>query len=406
MKLLAFPCDREIAANFLKRVEIGEAGALVLKKQMETLKPLIEKAGIKSIYVIDELLYGMVTSKATENILKTINACHFEEALFPVSNFLGNTLLLLASLTPKVTWINANSSEDYRHRFNISKIGSVKGKRAASHGNLVQKEVVQMLELFEKEMESHFVSSKNGERPTLGLINNIPYDVEVLARYFLSSEFAYGRVLEIGSGLGYGAYAMLRGKHIIKNITAIDYDMDTTGFASKLWRNESRLKFYQGSALSLPFEDESFDTVVMFELIEHIANPDRALVEARRVLRPGGLLVGSTPNYRLYPYRVNLAQRTDHAQLRREGIWPWHLSEFDDESIQVILKEVSLTLTEIMHVTYLGGLNYLKKITRLDFNHKLQLLSNLTWSVSDFGLTKKYIDGFSGHSFIFIAEKG
>lgn len=50
----------------------------------------------------------------------------------------------------------------------------------------------------------------------------------------------------------------------------------------------------------LPFEDESFDVVVAGEVLEHVRFPDRLLGEARRVLKPGGTLVGSVPNsYRL-----------------------------------------------------------------------------------------------------------
>jgi SAM-dependent methyltransferase len=47
---------------------------------------------------------------------------------------------------------------------------------------------------------------------------------------------------------------------------------------------------------ALPFEDASFDVVVTAEVLEHLRLPERALAEARRVLRPGGLLVGSVPN--------------------------------------------------------------------------------------------------------------
>lgn len=44
-----------------------------------------------------------------------------------------------------------------------------------------------------------------------------------------------------------------------------------------------------------PFEDNSIDVVFLFEVLEHTLEPRRALAEIHRILRPGGLLVGSTP---------------------------------------------------------------------------------------------------------------
>jgi SAM-dependent methyltransferase len=51
------------------------------------------------------------------------------------------------------------------------------------------------------------------------------------------------------------------------------------------------------SALDLPLEDQSFDTVVSTELLEHVSDPLRALREMYRVLKAGGYLILSTPMY-------------------------------------------------------------------------------------------------------------
>jgi SAM-dependent methyltransferase len=57
----------------------------------------------------------------------------------------------------------------------------------------------------------------------------------------------------------------------------------------------------------LPLADASQDVVIMSELIEHLVDTDGALAEARRVLRPGGSLVLSTPNLAAWYNRALLA---------------------------------------------------------------------------------------------------
>jgi SAM-dependent methyltransferase len=50
-----------------------------------------------------------------------------------------------------------------------------------------------------------------------------------------------------------------------------------------------------GDALALPFANEAMNVVTMFEVLEHLSEPWLAIEEARRVLGPGGTILGSAP---------------------------------------------------------------------------------------------------------------
>ena len=73
---------------------------------------------------------------------------------------------------------------------------------------------------------------------------------------------------------------------------------DTTGEMLDLLRHRSRnlpnIEVKSADALSLDFPDNTFDTVVMANLLHLLDDPARALSEAKRVLRPGGTLVAPT----------------------------------------------------------------------------------------------------------------
>lgn len=64
-----------------------------------------------------------------------------------------------------------------------------------------------------------------------------------------------------------------------------------------------------GDVEEMPFEDERFGTVVCTEVIEHVPHPARALSEILRVLKPGGVLIGSVPS-RSATWRLRSLSRT------------------------------------------------------------------------------------------------
>lgn len=113
-------------------------------------------------------------------------------------------------------------------------------------------------------------------------------------RYFFASKFLSNmKVLDVGSGTGYGSEFVSRKNHLV---VGIDKDISAIKIA-KMYRGQN-VSFIQGDARKLPFRNDTFDAVICFEVIEHLDEPLKLLEEIRRVLKPGGLVICSTPNKR------------------------------------------------------------------------------------------------------------
>jgi len=104
------------------------------------------------------------------------------------------------------------------------------------------------------------------------------------------------RLLEIGCSSGY-----LTRRFLGKAERVCGLDMNASALRHAKRRNPN-VPFVCGSAEHLPFADDSFDAIVMLEVIEHTSSDMAALVEVRRVLRVGGTLVLSTPNAGLFAF--------------------------------------------------------------------------------------------------------
>jgi 2-polyprenyl-3-methyl-5-hydroxy-6-metoxy-1,4-benzoquinol methylase len=127
--------------------------------------------------------------------------------------------------------------------------------------------------------------------------------LEVLIDEFLQSTDLRDRlVLDAGCGTGRGSHRLSdRGARVI----ALDIGFNLVGCTLRRCRCRATV----GSVLSLPFTDNTFDVVFSTEVVEHTPSPLDTVLEMYRVLKPGGHLVLSTPNW-LWQMPVRLASLT------------------------------------------------------------------------------------------------
>jgi O-antigen biosynthesis protein len=129
---------------------------------------------------------------------------------------------------------------------------------------------------------------------------------EHLHRYIWASNLVRGkRVLDLASGEGYGANMLALQAAFV---CGVDIDPQAVQHAGRRYRR-SNLQFLQGDITAVPISERaSFDVIVCFEAIEHIAEHDRLIGEVVRLLKPNGVFIVSTPNkdvYKAGPEEVN-----------------------------------------------------------------------------------------------------
>jgi SAM-dependent methyltransferase len=116
-------------------------------------------------------------------------------------------------------------------------------------------------------------------------------------RYCLARDLVVGRdVLDVAAGEGYGS-ALLAG--VARSVVGVEINADSVRHAQAAYAKPN-LRFLQGDAAKMPLADACVDAVVSFETLEHLQDQETFLNEIRRVLRPGGLLLISTPDRDVY----------------------------------------------------------------------------------------------------------
>jgi SAM-dependent methyltransferase len=146
-----------------------------------------------------------------------------------------------------------------------------------------------------------------------------------VATYEFARPYVMGhRVLDYGCGSGYGTHRMTSS---CDSIVGVDIAADAIVHASTHYcaDNLSYHRIDPVEETPLPFEDGSFDTVLSFQVIEHIVDPGLYLAEIFRVLKRGGVFICATP---------------DRSSRLLPGQKPWnvwHLREYDVKALDATL---------------------------------------------------------------------
>jgi SAM-dependent methyltransferase len=144
-------------------------------------------------------------------------------------------------------------------------------------------------------------------------------------RYRWAASLARGRVLDAACGVGYGADILCAHKGVT-GYSGLDRSDEALEIARRDFAGDNR-SFVQGDVYALPFADASFDTIVSLETIEHLEHPERAMAEFRRVLKPGGVLLGSVPS-----------KKFEDACRDAYGPNEFHKCEFDDAALTSLIE--------------------------------------------------------------------
>jgi SAM-dependent methyltransferase len=145
--------------------------------------------------------------------------------------------------------------------------------------------------------------------------------IEHWHRYHFASRWVGGKnVLDVACGEGYGTALLAR--HAAR-VTGVDVAPGAIEHARREYAALANVEFVCADCTLLPLADSSIDVAVSFETIEHIAGQEAFLGELARVLKPGGVLLISSPNKLEYsdkrdfvnPFHVKELYRDDLAKL-------------------------------------------------------------------------------------------
>lgn len=189
------------------------------------------------------------------------------------------------------------------------------------------------------------------------------------------------KVLDVGCGDGFFLY-LISTLPIKLSLVGFDNDKKILTIARKNLAHK-RLRLVNGDATAMPFAENSFNQVIMTEVLEHVQNERKSVSEVYRVLKPNGILVLTVPGYN-FPFLWDplnwILQNIFGTHISGTnffaGIWARHLRLYKRENLKKLIKNEGFKIEAIEELT-----------TRcLPFNHYLvNLVARLLYDVKPSG---------------------
>ncbi len=161
------------------------------------------------------------------------------------------------------------------------------------YNDLSEIELRNLTKYYEEEYAPSNLSSKdkNGDRPGSYNIHSV-VRYEQLYKFILPYIKEDSRILDVGCALG-GFLKFLKNKREYKNL----YGIEPIEAYVKEANNEN---IKNGNVYNIPFEDNSFDIIILDQVLEHLSNLKLAMKEIKRVLVKGGLCYIGVPDAERY----------------------------------------------------------------------------------------------------------
>lgn len=195
-------------------------------------------------------------------------------------------------------------------------------------------------------MGAHDSLALTGERTVPGIAEeNYWFRRHEVVYRRLAGHCAGRDVLEAGCGEGYGAELIAS---VADSVIGVDYDELTVAHVRACY---PRVDMRQGNLAELPLPKDSVDVVVNFQVIEHLWDQPQFVAECRRVLRPGGLLLMSTPN------RITFTPDRD------TPVNPFHTRELNASELTELLASGGFTMVSM------AGVFHGPRLEALDVKH-------------------------------------